>query len=1611
MAQKNNIQFSIDFKKGDTKALQELKNELNEIQQAASRNDFNTTVDEINKIVTAARTLESALNQAFDVNLNAINVQKFNQVLKQSGMSAETLYRDLSMAGEAGQQAFLKMSGQLMQFNTAIKQSNAFLNGLATTFFNTIKQSAMSSIVNNISGTIQKSFYYIKDLDRGLNDIRIVTGKSADEMERFAVTANDAAKALSVSTEDFTKGALIYYQQGLDDETATQLAEITAKTANVTGQGMDAVSEELTAVQNGYQVANRAAEEGMQVYEEYVDKMAAVGATTASDLEELSVAMSKVASAAAAMGVDFDDLNAQIATIVSVTRQAPESVGTALKTIYARLGDLKIDGVDEFGVKLGEVSQQLQDVGINVLDQEGNLRDMSDVIKEVASAWGGWTEAQRQAAAVAMAGKRQYNNLIALFDNWDMHEKALATSMGAVGTLSQQQAIAAESLAKKMEKMSATAEDLYGNLFDEDSLIGLVEIGTEALQLLADFTESVGGLKNLLPMIGSIGLQVFNEQIGRGLANIVVNAQTANREIITMKESQQALQSIFSNSNFVSGTGTNTEALKENVEELYSYYQQMVPYQSIMTKEQKEQYNNILNMKVAAGDLAISLEKQAEYYAANTKYMKYINSDIVKSLDDTTAVTNELNKQNQIIDAIEKNIYASGDGDPINAIRTELEIISKDLDLDKNTIDQIIARINSAAKATNDVDEGAQQVANDLKGIRDRLSEMAAQKSKIASLQESAKTLGINLHDAAAAAKNFSQITQTLGAIGQFASSLNTLYHITDIVNNNDLSTGEKFIQILTSASFAAMNLIPSLGKIKNAIFALNTQENANIAIKKAGIAADKLKEANLAAEIAKKEYLNKVEEKNTAINISNAEAIELQKAVTKAGLAADMAAVAAKEADTKTLIANNSAAVQNILASEGNVFAKIKVMGAVLLHKKAVDAETAALVKQKAVALGVGGVFGILATVLVAVTAAYKAQHKAITENAKAELEKTKAIQDEIDANTKLYNEYKETVDAYEKGTSSKEELLKATEAICDAYDIEINKLDLINDKYNTISKSIDEVRKKELEEAQRNLANQLENQRLSAFGNISGGDIGGMSLTSQSLDNKTLDINFGAGNTIGETVSKAMTTGQDADLMVANDAVTKAANQYLSKFGSYGWYQVAQGDENELKEFYEGLIKTKEDFLHTSEVLADQMGIDAATLRAQTQEYQTLLQIINMIEPEVKGFDETAEKIKENNILTAAYDLDMSNIKTLSEYRNIVASIADEYGYTTEEVEKYLGSINHLTEEYQNEEDILSGIAKKTGIALEEIQNWQDGLSDDKKKLVLTGQVDFEFADTFEQIDKEFELASKKYQTYNVSGISSLTSTLSSGGKLTKDDKDTLKELSGENPYVMAGLDDKSVLHQLDTIDEITQYRIQKNEEYLQNVKEISKEELAIRQEELEGKKDAALEAQALLEQYNNGQIDLDEEEKERLTGIVDEYVLLTIQVEKLQKLSEEGLGFEEIENIGFTDLITDLDLVSDKLDAVRSAAELIGEGFTVAASDVEKFSNMFPEMLEGMEILSDGSMKLSEETVKNNIEGIKAELEARTQAKIEEVDQQIQLKELEQQFLQEQRQNPLI
>ena len=126
---------------------------------------------------------------------------------------------------------------------------------MAISMSNTVKWGITSSTFNIITNQIQKAWSYSKALDTSLNSIRIVTGKSADEMERYAKIANKAAKELGQSTRDYTDASLIYYQQGLEDEEVQARTETTLKAANVTGQTGAEVSEQLTAVWNGYKVA------------------------------------------------------------------------------------------------------------------------------------------------------------------------------------------------------------------------------------------------------------------------------------------------------------------------------------------------------------------------------------------------------------------------------------------------------------------------------------------------------------------------------------------------------------------------------------------------------------------------------------------------------------------------------------------------------------------------------------------------------------------------------------------------------------------------------------------------------------------------------------------------------------------------------------------------------------------------------------------------------------------------------------------------------------------------------------------------------------------------------------------------------------------------------------------------------------------------------------------------------------------------------------------------------------------------------------------------------------------------------------------------------------
>jgi TP901 family phage tail tape measure protein len=96
---------------------------------------------------------------------------------------------------------------------------------------------------------------------------------------------------------------------------------------------------------------------------------------------------------------------------------------------------LKLGKELDDGTTLGQYSQSLAAVGINIKDVNGEVKDMNSILDEMGAKWNTLSKDSQIALAQNVAGVRQYTQLIALMDNWDFFKQNLETANASTGSL------------------------------------------------------------------------------------------------------------------------------------------------------------------------------------------------------------------------------------------------------------------------------------------------------------------------------------------------------------------------------------------------------------------------------------------------------------------------------------------------------------------------------------------------------------------------------------------------------------------------------------------------------------------------------------------------------------------------------------------------------------------------------------------------------------------------------------------------------------------------------------------------------------------------------------------------------------------------------------------------------------------------------------------------------------------------------------------------------------------------------------------------------------------------------------------------------------------------
>lgn len=220
----------------------------------------------------------------------------------------------------------------------------------------------------------------VKDLDKYLTEQAMVTGKTRKETYALLQTYQDMAASLGATTKEVAEVATQFLRQGKTTAEALKLTEAAISAAKIAGIGATDSVNYLTTALNGFQLS---AEQAMRVS----DRFAAIAAQSATSYEEIATALSKVAAQANMAGMSIDYTTALLAKGIETTREAPETIGTALKTVIARMRELTDYGATlEDGMSINNVEEQLAYIGIKLRDTNGELRSTEAVLNELGAA-------------------------------------------------------------------------------------------------------------------------------------------------------------------------------------------------------------------------------------------------------------------------------------------------------------------------------------------------------------------------------------------------------------------------------------------------------------------------------------------------------------------------------------------------------------------------------------------------------------------------------------------------------------------------------------------------------------------------------------------------------------------------------------------------------------------------------------------------------------------------------------------------------------------------------------------------------------------------------------------------------------------------------------------------------------------------------------------------------------------------------------------------------------------------------------------------------------------------------------------------------------------------
>ena len=349
----------------------------------------------------------------------------------------------------------------------------------------------IASVIDRINYIVRNVIQQVKDLDKAITGIAVVTNFDTSQLWGQINTYMDMAKQYGVTTQGTYQVSQLYYQMGLATNQVMDLTSETLKMAAISSLDYATATDYMTVALRGFNIEASQATRIVDVYSE-------LAAIAAADTAQIAEAMSKTASIAASAGMSFESTSTFLTMMIETTREAPQNLGTALKTIIARFQEMKenpmeIVSVDGEQASLNKVDAALKSVGIQLADTSGQFRNLDEVIFQLSGIWNTLDRNTQRWIANTVAGSRQQSRFIALMSDNQRLTQLYNAALDSQDSALIQYAKTMDSIEAKMNNLSTSFQGLYMQIYNGPVAKGILDFIQSLFNNLEQAQDAGGG--------------------------------------------------------------------------------------------------------------------------------------------------------------------------------------------------------------------------------------------------------------------------------------------------------------------------------------------------------------------------------------------------------------------------------------------------------------------------------------------------------------------------------------------------------------------------------------------------------------------------------------------------------------------------------------------------------------------------------------------------------------------------------------------------------------------------------------------------------------------------------------------------------------------------------------------------------------------------------------------------------------------------------------------------------------------------------------------------------------------------------------------------------------